>query len=66
MDNYGDRYEVLIESGIGYLKSCVTIVPWQLNSREAPKLLTISWFRYEENKCCLNTFYVPQVLDYYF
>lgn len=38
MDNYSDRYDVLIEFGLGYLKSYVTVIPWQLNSKEAPNL----------------------------
>lgn len=38
MDNYSDHYDVLIEFGLGYLKSYVTVIPWQLNSKEAPNL----------------------------
>jgi len=63
MDNYTDHYDVLIELNIGYLENYVTMILWQLNWTEAPKLVTVSWFRYEDNKHCLNTFYVPQVLD---
>lgn len=63
MDNYSDRYEVLIELDIGYLKSYVTMISWQLTQQKHQNSLTVSWFRYEEKQCCLRTFYVPQVLD---
>lgn len=45
MDNYSDNHKVLIELGLGYLKSHFSATPWQLRSTEALKLTTL-WFRY--------------------
>lgn len=52
MDNYSDHCEVLVELGRGYLKGDISTVAAEIN--RSTKTLTIFWFRYEENKYCLN------------